>query len=120
MKIRLEKEILKIMGRRTDSRYFNSECEIEEDSRFFRFFKARIPRKLKKAAKYGIERRVYQDENEISPITLVLNYKERVKFVVVGKRNKWKLKARLACEKEERQRIARLWYRCNRMIVWSV
>ena len=66
-----------------------------------RFFKARIPRKLKKAAKYGVERRVYQDENEISPITLVLKYRERVKFVVVGKRTKWKLKARLACEKEE-------------------
>lgn len=85
-----------------------------------RFFNARIPRKLKKAAKYGIERRVYQDENEISPITLVLNYRERAKFVVVGKRTKWKLKARLACEKEERQRIARLWHRCNRMIVWGV
>lgn len=85
-----------------------------------RFFKARIPRKLKKAAKYGVERRVYQDENEISPITLVLKYRERVKFVVVGKRTKWKLKARLACEKEERQRIARLWNRCNRMIVLGV
>ena len=86
--------------------------------RFYRF-KVRIPRKLKKAAKYGIERRVYpSDENEISPITLVLKYRERVKFVVIGKRTKWKLKARLACEKEERQRIARLWYRCNRMIMW--
>ena len=72
--------------------------------RFFGRFKARIPRKLKKAAKYGVERRIYQDENEISPITLVLKYRERVKFVVVGKRTKWKLKARLACEKEERQR----------------
>lgn len=88
--------------------------------RFFRNFKARIPRKLKKAARYGIERRVCQDENEISPITLVLNYRERVKFVVVGRRTKWKLKACLACEKEERQMIARLWYRCNRMIMWGV
>lgn len=88
--------------------------------RFFKLFGWRIPRKLKKAAKYGVERRVYQDENEISPITLVLKYRERVKFVVVGKRTKWKLKARLACEKEERQRIARLWNRCNRMIVWGV
>lgn len=80
----------------------------------------RIPRKLKKAAKYGVERRVYQaDENEISPIALALNCKERVKFVVVGRRTKWKLKARLACEKEERQRIARLWYRYNRMIMWG-
>lgn len=89
--------------------------------RFFRGFKVRIPRKLKKAAKYGVERRVYQaDENETFPITLVLNYRERVKFVIVGRRTKWKLKARLACEKEERQRIARMWYRCNRMILWGV
>lgn len=88
--------------------------------RFFKLFGWRIPRKLKKAAKYGVERRVYQDENEISPITLVLKYRERVKFVVVGKRTKWKLKARLACEKKERQRIARLLYMCNRMILWGV
>lgn len=90
--------------------------------RFFKLYIGwRIPRKLKKAAKYGIERRVYQaDENEISPIMFVLNYRERVKFVVVGRLTKWKLKARLACEKEERQRIARLWYRCERMIMWGV
>lgn len=90
--------------------------------RFFKLFVGwRIPRKLKKAAKYGVERRVYQaDENEISPIALVLNYRERVKFVIVGRRTKWKLKARLACEKEERKRIARLWYRYNRMIMWCV
>lgn len=88
--------------------------------RFFRGFKARIPRKLKKAAKFGIERRVYQDENEISPITLVLNYRERVKFVLVGRRTKWKLKACSACAKEEKIRIAYLWERCNRMILWGV
>lgn len=88
--------------------------------RFFKLSWCRIPRKLKKAAKYGVERRVYQDENEISPITLVLNYRERVKLVVVGRRTKWKLKACLAYAKEERQRIARLWYRCNRMIMWGV
>ena len=88
--------------------------------RFFKLFGCRIPRKLKKAAKYGVERRVYQDGNEISPITLVLNYRERVKFVVVGRRTKWKLKACSACAKEERQRIARLWYRCERMIMWGV
>lgn len=39
MKIRLAKKILKIMGRRTDLRYFNSESEIEEDSRYFPRFK---------------------------------------------------------------------------------
>ena len=70
--------------------------------RFFKLFGWRIPRKLKKAAKYGVERRVYQDENEISPITLVLKYRERVKFVVVGKRTKWKHNACRACMREER------------------
>ena len=32
--------------------------------RFFRFFKTRIPRKLKKAARYGIERRIYPTTEE--------------------------------------------------------
>lgn len=88
--------------------------------RFYRF-KVRIPRKLKKAAKYGIERRVYPttEEKETS-FGHAFIHNEMVEFVVVGKRTKWKAKARLACEKEERQRIARLWHRCNRMIVWGV
>lgn len=80
--------------------------------------KNRIPRKLKKAAKYGVERHQY--ENKISPITLVLNYRERVKFVVVGRRTKWKLKACSACAKEEKIRIAYMWERYNRMILWGV
>lgn len=90
--------------------------------RFFKLYVGwRIPRKLKKAVKYGVERRVYQaDENETSLIALVLNYRERVKIVVVGRRTKWKLKACLACEKEERQRIARMWHRYNSMILWGV
>lgn len=88
--------------------------------RFFKLFGWRIPRKLKKAAKYGVERRVYQDENEISPITLVLNYRERVKFVVVGKRTKWKQKACLACMREERRSLIRLWEKCDRILLWGV
>lgn len=78
--------------------------------RFFESFKARLPRKLKKAAKYGIERRVYPaDESEISPITLVLKHMEKVVFVIVGKCTKWKQKACLACMREERRRLIRLW-----------
>lgn len=90
--------------------------------RFFRRFKVRIPRKLKKAARHGIERRVYPaDENEISPITLVLNYNiGKVVFVIVGKRTKWKQKARLACMREERRRLVYLWEKCNRMLLWGV
>lgn len=87
-----------------------------------RFFKARIPRKLKKAARYGIERRVYlADENEISPITLVLKHnREKVAFVIVGRRTKWKQKACLACMREERRRLVRLWEKCNRLLLWGV
>lgn len=88
--------------------------------RFFKLFGWRIPRKLKKAAKYGVERRVYQDENEISPITLVLKYRERVKFVVVGKCTKWKQKACLACMREERRSLIRLWEKCDRILLWGV
>lgn len=86
-----------------------------------RSFKVRIPRKLKKAAKYGIERRVYPaDENEISPITLVLKHAEKVVFVIVGKRTKWKQKACLACMREERRRLIRLWEKCDRILLWGV
>ncbi len=89
--------------------------------RFFSYFKARIPRKLKKAAKYGIERRVYPaDENEISPITLVLKHTEKVVFVIVGKRTKWKQKACLACMREERRILIRLWEKCDRILLWGV
>lgn len=90
--------------------------------RFFRRFKVRIPRKLKKAARYGIERRVYPaDENEISPITLVLKHNmEKVVFVIVGKRTKWKQKARLACMKEERRRLVYMWRKCNSLLLWGV
>lgn len=35
MKIRLAKKILKIMIKSTDSRYFDSEYSVKEDSRFF-------------------------------------------------------------------------------------
>lgn len=39
MKIRQAKKILKIMQRSTDARYFDSECSVKEDSRFFHRFK---------------------------------------------------------------------------------
>ena len=88
--------------------------------RFYRF-KVSIPRKLKKAAKYGIERRVYpSDENEISPITLVIKHTEKVVFVIVGKRTKWKQKACLAFMREERRRLIRLWEKCDRILLWGV
>lgn len=79
--------------------------------RFFRFFKTRIPRKLKKAAKYGIERRIYPttEEQEIS-FGHAFIHNERVEYVIVGKRTKWKAKARLACIIEYKRQLAYMWY----------
>lgn len=84
-----------------------------------RSFGARIPRKLKKAARYGIERRIYPttEEKETSfGHAFIRN--ERVEFVVVGKRTKWKAKARLACIKEYKRQLAYMWMQSNRMIMW--
>ena len=39
MRIRLAKKILKIMAQQTDSRYFDSEYSIKDDSRLFHRFK---------------------------------------------------------------------------------
>lgn len=86
-----------------------------------RFFKARIPRKLKKAARYGIERRIYPTiEEQETVFGHAFIHNERVEFAIVGKPTKWKTKARLALIKEERQRIARMWHMYNRMILWGV
>lgn len=82
--------------------------------RFFSPFKARIPRKLKKAAKYGIERRVYPttEEKETS-FGHVFIHNERVELVVVGKRTKWKAKARLAWIKENNRQLTYMWMQSN-------
>ena len=87
--------------------------------RFFRRFKARIPRKLKKAAKYGIERRVFPttEEKETS-FGHAFIHNERVELVVVGKPTKWKAKARLAWIKEYNRQLAYMWMQSNRMIMW--
>jgi hypothetical protein len=87
--------------------------------RFFGRFRARIPRKLKKAAKYGIERRVYPttEEKETS-FDHAFIHKERVEFVVVGTPTKWKAKACLACIKEYKRQLSYMWMQSNRMIMW--
>lgn len=87
--------------------------------RFFGRFRARIPRKLKKAAKYGIERRVYPTtEEKENSFDHAFIHKERVEFVVVGKPTKWKSKACLACIKEYKRQLAYMWNQSNRMIMW--
>ena len=88
--------------------------------RFFRRFKARIPRKLKKAARYGIERRIYPttEEKETS-LRYALIYNERVEYAIVGKRTKWKVKARFACINEYKRQLAYMWQQqCNSIITW--
>lgn len=57
------------------------ESEVIMKRRFFRFYKARIPRKLKKAAKYGIERRVYpKTEEKDTAVGHAYIYTENVKL----------------------------------------
>lgn len=78
--------------------------------RFFSSFKARIPRKLKKAARYGIERRIYPTtEEKETAFGHTLHYTEKVAFVIVGKRTKWKVKAYFACVKEHKRQLAYFW-----------
>lgn len=87
--------------------------------RFFRFFKARIPRKLKKAAKYGIERRIYPTtEEQETSFGHAFIHNERVECVIVGKRTKWKAKARLVCIKEYKRQLAYMWMQSNRTVMW--
>lgn len=87
--------------------------------RFFRYFKARIPRKLKKAAKYGIERRIYPTtEEQETSFCHAFIHNERVEYVIAGKRTKWKAKARLACIKEYKRQLAYMWMQSNRTIMW--
>lgn len=87
--------------------------------RFFRYFNTRIPRKLKKAARYGVERRVYPTtEEKETAFGHAFIHNERVEFVIVGKPTKWKAKARLALIKEYKRQLAYMWTQSNRMIMW--
>lgn len=73
---------------------FLSKSEVGMRRRFFGRFKARIPRKLKKAAKFGIERRVSQKtEEKNAAVDHAYIYTENVKYVILGRRTKWKVKA---------------------------
>ena len=83
--------------------------------RFFRRFKVRLPRKLKKAAKFGIERRVYPNKIRIYIRDYKFVYEENVEYVIVGRRTKWKARARLAAIKEYKRHLA---YQYDRMITW--
>lgn len=79
--------------------------------RFFKLFGWRIPRKLKKALRHGIERRIFPStEEKETAFGHAFIHNERVEYVIVGKRTKWKAKARLACIKELKRQPAYNWY----------
>jgi len=87
--------------------------------RFFRGFKVRIPRKLKKAAKYGVERYVNPTKVRIYIRDYKFVYEESVEYVIVGRRTKWKARARLAAIKEYKRHLAYMWHcQYDRMITW--
>lgn len=87
--------------------------------RFFRFSKARIPRKLKKAAKYGVERYVNPTKVRIYIRDYKFVYEESVEYVIVGRRTKWKARVRLAAIKDYENHLADMWHRqYDRMITW--
>lgn len=89
--------------------------------RFFRGFKIRIPRKLKKAARYGIERRIYPTtEEKETAFGHSFIYNERVEYVIAGRHTKWKARARLAAIKEYKRQLAYMWQQqCNRILMWN-
>lgn len=87
--------------------------------RFFRGFKVRIPRKLKKAAKYGVKRYVNPTKVRIYVSDYKFVYEENVEYIIGGRRTKWKARIRFAAIKEEKRRLADMWHRqYDRMITW--
>ena len=100
---------------------FLSKSEVGMKRRFFRSFKARIPRKLKKAAKYGVEKRVYPTEikKSVVPSDMIFKYDEKVEYLIIGRRTKWKLKARYEIIKEHKRILVEMWHEINdRIISW--
>ena len=88
--------------------------------RFFRYFNVRIPRKLKKAARYGIKKRIYPTtEEKETAFGHSFIYNERVEYLIVGRHTKWKARVRFAVIKEDKSCIAYFWHRqYDRMITW--
>ena len=79
--------------------------------RFFRSFKVRIPRKLKKAARYVLKD-VYIQRQKRRKLPLVIHlsiYNERIEYVIAGRHTKWKARARFAVIKEDKRRLAYMW-----------
>ena len=53
------------------------------------------------------------------PLVHAYIYTENVKFVILGRRTKWKQKARFKIIKEYKKQLAYMWHRqYDRMITW--
>lgn len=99
---------------------FLSKSDGDMRRRFFRSFKVRIPRKLKKAARFGIERRVSpKTEEKNTAVDHTYIYTENVEYVILGRRTKWKVRACFKLIKENKRRLAYMWQQeCNRITMW--
>ena len=87
------------------------ESEVSMRRRFFRNFKARIPRKLKKAARYGIERRVYPTTQETeTAYGHVYFHDERIEFAIIATQPMSKVPPRSACITDLKRQLAYNWY----------
>lgn len=52
-------------------------------------------------------------------VTIKSVYEESVEYVIVGRRTKWKARARLAAIKEYKRHLAYMWHcQYDRMITW--
>lgn len=89
--------------------------------RCFRSFWVRVPRKLKKAAKYGVKQYLHPAIIAKCMVHRIptLMYEDKTEFLIIGRRTKWKLKARSEIIKEHKRVIAEMWHKTNdRIISW--
>lgn len=84
------------------SEWNQRESEVGMKRRFFRGFKARIPRKLKKAAKYGITHSV---QHRATNTDGRYNVQEIHSWSIQGRSTKWKVKATYQCAAEYKRML---------------
>lgn len=84
------------------SEWNQRESEVDMKRRFFRYFKARIPRKLKKAAKYGVTHSV---QHRATNTDGTYSVQEIHSWSIQGRSTKWKVKATYKCAAEYKRMI---------------
>lgn len=72
---------------------------------FYRRYRKRLPRKLKKAVKYGVEHYTYQSQfppriEKTENGGFKFSFREIHYWTTKASRTKWKIKAQYACKKE--------------------